>query len=207
MKPFLRNSLPVRLALLLRDYLRWRQRQFAAPSPHLIKQACLLRNSTPNATWIETGTFLGETTELLARHGAKVVSIEPEPTLFANARQYFTRFANVEIVNGLSEDVFPTLLPGISGNVNFWLDGHYSAGITHKGPQDTPVLDELRSIADNLPHFEKVCVLVDDIRCFQPHRAEYASYPALDLLVDWARSNKLHWHIEHDIFIARNFAD
>ena len=207
MNPLLRNSPPVRLALLLRDYLRWSQRGFASPSPHFIKQGCLLRNGIPDATWIETGTFLGETTELLARHGTKVVSIEPEPTLFANAKQYFKRFGNVEIVNGLSENVFPTLLPGISGNVNFWLDGHYSAGISHQGPQDTPVLDELRAIGDNLHHFQKVCVLVDDIRCFQPWRAEYASYPALDLLVDWARSNNMHWHIEHDIFIARNFVD
>lgn len=58
-------------------YKEWEQRGFTAPSPHLIKQAVVLRNGIPGATWVETGTYMGQTTELLSRHGSKVYSIEP----------------------------------------------------------------------------------------------------------------------------------
>jgi hypothetical protein len=96
------------------------------------------------------------------------------------------------------------LLPSLSGNINFWLDGHYSAGITYRGPQDTPILDELAHISNNLHRFEKVCVMVDDIRSFDSEIDEYSSYPSLNILVDWANQNGLGWHIEHDIFVAKS---
>jgi hypothetical protein len=38
---------------------------------------------------------------------------------------------------------------------------------------------------------------------FNPGQAGSEGYPSLDLLVDWARSNNFHWHIEHDIFVAK----
>jgi hypothetical protein len=48
--------------------------------------------------------------------------------------------------------------------------------------------------------------MVDDVRCFNPLNLEYGTYPSIDYLVDWARKNKLFWHIEHDIFIAKSFS-
>jgi len=203
-KAHIRNSFFYRLFFLFTGYISWAKNRFSAPSPHFIKQACIIRNSIPNATWIETGTYLGQTTKLLSKNGCMVFSLEPEPILFANAESYFRNFKNVEILNGTSEEIFPNLLPRISGNVNFWLDGHYSAGITFRGEQDTPILDELKNIAKNLNHFNEVCIMVDDIRCFNPHKAEYSTYPSVNILVSWAQENSLTWHIEHDIFVARS---
>lgn len=188
-----------------KEMRNWAERGYAAPSPHLIKQNCLIRNGIPGATWVETGTFLGETTALLADHSPMVYSVEPEPKLFARAKELFANKKNVEIINGGSEDVFPGLLPKIHGDVNFWLDGHYSAGITFKGKVDTPVKDELRCISENISNFRRVAVLVDDVRCFDPQSEEFAGYPSIDFLVDWARSNKFTWHIEQDIFVAKNY--
>ena len=204
MRTFVRNSDPYRYYTLFREYIQWSKRKFAAPSPHFIKQSCLIRNSVPQATWVETGTHLGQTTQVLARYASRVYSIEPEPTLFANAQRYFEKYEHVDIINGTSEDVFPTLLPTIKGNINFWLDGHYSAGATFQGKQDTPILDELKSIGENIGNFDKICVLVDDIRCFCSSQERYDNYPSIDKLVEWARSNSLSWHIEHDIFVAKN---
>jgi hypothetical protein len=181
----------------------WAVTGFAPPSPHFIKQAVLLRNGLSDATWVETGTFMGDTTRVLSKVANMVYSIEPEPELFANANRAFKDVNNVKIINGLSEDVFPKLLPELRGNVCFWLDGHYSAGVTFKGPQDTPVVDELAVISANLGRMEKVVVMVDDVRCFNPIHSEYVNYPEIDFIVDWARQNKLSWHIEHDIFIAK----
>lgn len=199
----MRNNSIYRLLSGIRDCLQWSKRGYAAPSPHFVKQACLLRNRFPAATWVETGTFLGQTTQFLSNHAEKVYSIEPEPKLFARAQKLFRSQKHVEILNGASEDVFPELLPRIAGDVNFWLDGHYSAGITFKGRQDTPILDELACISRHIQRFGKVCVLVDDIRCFNPRIPEYSTFPSLDTLVAWATKHEMSWHIEHDIFVAK----
>ena len=204
LKTYVRKSYLYRLFRFVSDVMAWAKRRFYAPSPHFIKQACVIRNGFPRAVWVETGTYLGQTTEVLARHATKVYSIEPEPTLYANAKDYFSKFENVEILGGTSEQVLPSLLPRINGDVNFWLDGHYSAGITFKGPKDTPIMEELKCISENITHFHKVCVLVDDVRCFNPRQKEYSTYPSLDVLVGWAKENNLVWHIEHDIFVAKN---
>jgi hypothetical protein len=198
--------IPRRLRLLRQRLLAmrdWRKRQFAAPSPGHIKERVLLRNGIPNAQWVETGTYLGDTTALLSRNARQVYSIEPAPALFEQAARRFRDVPNVKILHGTSEEVFPQLLPTLSGDLNFWLDGHYSAGMTYKGALDTPIAIELACIERNLARFSRMAVLVDDVRCFDPSIEEFAQYPELDFLVDWARRNRLKWHIEHDIFVAR----
>ena len=185
-------------------YRDWADREFAAPSPHFVKQMVLLRNGVRDATWVETGTFMGDTTDVLFKVAKMVYSIEPEPTLFSKAEQKFSHTSNVKIINGLSEDVLTKLLPTISGNICFWLDGHYSGGITFKGPQETPIVDELEAIGRNVAQMGKVVVMVDDIRLFDPRTPEFSAYPPVDVLVDWARKTNFNWHIEHDIFIAKN---
>lgn len=186
-----------------RDWLDWRQRGFAAPSPDFIKRTVLLRHGWPEATWVETGTYRGDTTVLLAASARRVVSLEPADALYAAARQRFANTPNVELINATSEAAFPTLLPKLEGGVCFWLDGHFSGGPTFKGPNDTPILDELATIAGHLARWPRVAVLVDDLRLFTGAVHAYGPYPPLAKLVEWAQANGLAWHIEHDIFVAR----
>jgi hypothetical protein len=186
------------------EFIEWESRGFLAPSPSNIKRAVLLRHGTPQTVWVETGTFKGDTTALLAQKCKQIHTIEPEPLLYAEAKNRFAGQDKVNVIHGLSENVFPQLLPTLSGDLNFWLDGHYSGGITHQGPIDCPVREELRHIQDNRHHFRRLTVLIDDIRCFDPTIPAYSDYPPLDELVDWARINRLKWHIEHDIFIAQS---
>jgi len=188
---------------LWRDALEWRSRGFAAPSPDRIKRAVLLRHHLSDATWVETGTYRGETTAVLARVARHVVSLEPEPALYEAARQRFANTPNVELVNATSEAAFPTLLPRLEGSLCFWLDGHFSGGPTFKGPNDTPILQELEQIAAQLPRWPQVAVLVDDLRLFTGQVHAYGPYPPLGTLVQWAERHALAWHIEHDIFVAR----
>jgi hypothetical protein len=184
----------------------WEQKDFSAPSPPFVKRMCLSRNAIPGSTFIESGTFLGETTKFLGDRYPKVISIEPEPKLFENARRLFDSYANVEIINGTSETVFPILIPQLHGDVSFWLDGHNSDGITHKDLTDTPIACELRVIEENLSNFEKISVCIDDVRCFISLLKEFEDYPDLTYLISWAERNSLQWHIEHDIFVATNNA-
>lgn len=189
---------------VLFDFRAWRGRDYDAPSPKTVKDRVLRRNSIPGGTWVETGTFLGETTSLLASWGGPVYSLEPAKSLFDRAARRFKGQRHVVIVNAPSEESFPKLLPTLKGPLNFWLDGHFSAGATFQGELDTPIISELDAIAANLPKLLPIAILIDDVRCFDPTLPEYATYPPLDVLVDWARKHDLRWHIEHDIMIMRS---
>jgi hypothetical protein len=184
----------------LRFYRDWDASDFQSPSPHFIKQRVVLRNGIKGSTYIETGTYLGLTTELLASQASRVFTLEPSLTLYEQAKLRLSKFENVECLNGSSEDLLPILIPKISGAVTFWLDGHYSGGDTYKGINDTPILKELEIIAQNLDKFSRVALMIDDIRLFEN---ESLSYPNRDFLVKWALSNNFWWNIEHDIFIAK----
>jgi hypothetical protein len=184
---------------------RWAENSYSSPSPNFVKQSIVLSNVIPDSTTVETGTYMGETTELLETKSMKVISIEPEKNLFRMAQLKFAGKPKFQIINGTSEDIFPLLIPTLSGDVSFWLDGHFSSGITYRGPKETPILDELSIIEANIGNLQRVVVMVDDIRCFDPTLPEYSTYPTRTYLVEWAGKNGLSWTIEHDIFIAKNF--
>jgi hypothetical protein len=190
----------------LRELSEWRRRRFGAPSPAFVKREVLLRNGLPAATWVETGTYRGDTTAVLARAVHRVISLEPADELFRAAQARFADVANVEIVHATSEQAFPTLLPRLQGDVCFWLDGHFSGGPTFKGPHDTPIVFELAAIGEHLARWPCAVVMVDDLRLFTGRVHAYGPYPPLDDLVDWARRHRLAWHIEHDILVARKEA-
>lgn len=186
----------------LRD---WQKRGWTDHAPQFVKESVLRKYAIDGATWVETGTFMGKTTRFLSAMAPAVHTIEPAPKLFKRAQRKF-KGTNVTVINGTSEEVFPSLLPTLEGDLCFWLDGHYSAGQTFKGETDCPVEDELRAIADNLDRFELISILIDDVRCFLSTAADFDDYPSIDYLVDWARDHDMIWRVEQDIFIIRNWA-
>ena len=153
--------------------------------------------------WIETGTYMGRTTDFLRRIGTSVVSIEASKELASKAKYLFERHSNVQIVHGLSEDELEKILDGLGSEVRriaFWLDGHFSGGPTHLGPVETPIQKELEIISRKLERFDEVSVFIDDFRCFVNQETDY---PGTEILSCWAKENNLSWSVEHDIFIAR----
>jgi hypothetical protein len=158
-------------------------------------------NSLQNATWIETGTYLGDTTRKLAKIARQVISIEPqlELSLFASTR--LRRFKNVEIKNATSESCIAQVLEGVIGPACFWLDGHYSGDVTFRGSEISPISTELIAISKYLKK-DDVVVFVDDFRLFVNSTA--TGYPPHSALVAWAIENNLSWTVEQDIFIAKS---
>lgn len=187
--------------------LSWSRNGFQPPSPQFIKYF-VLQKWGGNQTWIETGTYLGDTTTFLAKNCKMVYSIEASEYFATKALKKFSTRDNIKIIKGLSEEMLPELLDSLTStekkDITFWLDGHYSGGNTFHGPNDTPISQELATITGNLQNFSSVTVLVDDVRCFNPRIADFAQYPELEFLVKFAISNDLFWTIEHDIFIATN---
>ena len=191
----------------------WVQAGAPMPAPWAVKMRVLERYMIPGAAWVETGTYLGETTAFLAERSPQVVSLEPAPTLWEKAAQKFAGSDRVTVLNKSSEDGFLETFGLIqSSRVCFWLDGHYSGGSTFSGLENTPILQELGLIASKLNdgRLTQVAVFIDDVREFASLNRERvgnpgaAGYPPLRVLVNWAEELDLVWLVEHDIFIARS---
>ena len=182
------------------ESLKWRKSNYSSPSPQHVKIRILKSNSLQNATWIETGTYLGDTTSKLAKISQKVISIEPQTELSVFASKRLRRHKNVEIINATSESSITDILKGISGPTCFWLDGHYSGDVTFQGSEVSPISAELSAISRYLTR-NKVVVLIDDFRLFV--NSATTGYPPQSTLIAWASENNLFWTVEHDIFIAK----
>jgi len=183
----------------------WITKNYEVPVPQIIKWS-VLRRWGGAGTWIETGTYMGETTKMLSTIATFVYSIEPMQALAQNATKRFQATHNIAIIEGRSEIETPRLLESLNErereDISFWLDGHFSSGSTYMGVQETPIIEELTAIAFNLPRFKSVTVLVDDVRCFNSKLSDLNGYPDVSFLSSWAEENSLTWTIEYDIFIA-----
>jgi hypothetical protein len=181
---------------------RWINSDYQEYTPQFVKEKVFKNYCIANSDWVETGTFLGSSTQYFSKRSPHVYSIEPEIKLYEAACNRF-KGRNVTLFNDISENVLPILLPTLSGNLNFWLDGHYSGGGTFKGNKDCPIKDELNAIAVNFDNFKKLSILIDDVRCFLSSSSEYSHYPSIDYLVDFARRFNMRWRVECDIFIMQ----
>ena len=186
----------------------WKKRNFLPPSPNSIKHQVLINNNLSDSLWIETGTYYGETTRLLSKISKKTISIEADKQLFETSKKKLGNLKNIELLIGKSEDL---LDKSISENLHFkniciYLDAHlcqdHLKNIKTFGSEDTatPILRELEIVRKYYGKFEKINVLIDDIRLFY---GNFQNYPDKNILVDWCKENNFSWEIEHDIFICK----
>lgn len=184
------------------DGLLWKVRNYRSPSPQYVKTRILSSHSLDNAIWVETGTYLGDTTLNLSKIAKSVISIEPQIELSKFAGKRLKRHKNIKVLNSTSEECIAGILDGLVGPVCFWLDGHYSGDVTYKGSAISPILQELTAVSTYVNKGNPVVVFVDDFRLFVSSAS--SGYPSHLSLVDWAFENNLEWTVEHDIFIAKS---
>ena len=142
---------------------------------------------------VETGTYLGDMLEAARPGFAELYSIELDRELHQRAVQRFARRENVKILCGDSAEILPQLVADLDGPALFWLDGHYSAGITARGGKDTPIIAELEAIARH-PASGHV-ILIDDARCFDGTH----DYPTL-----WELEGVASRHWPHHVFEVKD---
>lgn len=183
--------------------LRWPFSGYSVPAPRGVKIGVLKRYGYLSGSWIESGTYLGRTTRILARKAESVITIEPSKFLAERAMSKLQSLSNVRVIHALSEDVFPSLLAESSSPLSLWLDGHTSGGLTHLGPIPTPIRSELSAIASLCGSIDRLAVFIDDFRGFGNSHEAVGAYPHRSELVSWANALQLGWTIEHDIFVAR----
>ena len=187
---------------VLRQYQRFYQRDFTSPSPNLFKMKTLMHFADSKGAWLETGTYIGTTSEYLAKRFTKVITIEPSDYYFEIASQRLKKYKNVTVLKGTSEELFEESLISVSTRANIWLDGHFSEGRTYLANSVTPIVDELLAISRQKESFESLIVFIDDIRLFPRTEVEKNGYPQFQLLIDWCRDNSFKWELQNDILIA-----
>lgn len=112
--------------------------------------------------FIETGTFMGETSLNMSKVFAEVVTIEALQSLYDKAKEMF-RDTNVISLYGDSSIVLREVLEKLKTSAVFWLDGHYSGPDTFRGNKEFPIIEECVAI-DTLFQGEESLVLIDDMR-------------------------------------------
>lgn len=115
-------------------------------------------------TFIETGTYTGEMVGAFLSDVEQIYSIELSEELCRNAEEKFANSPHVHIVQGDSGKILPEIMKDIKEPCLFWLDGHYSGGITARGETDTPILQELDAILSS--PYDHI-ILIDDARCYK----------------------------------------
>jgi hypothetical protein len=178
----------------LRGWVRGTQ---AGAAPALVKRALLrsLAAAYRLSTFVETGTSLANTTYALRNDFDRIITIELDPKVCANARRRLSAFKHISVRQGDSASLLPQIVKELTGPALFFLDGHYSGLLTARGEKDTPVLEELGSVMSD-SRFEHV-IVIDDARCFTGEN----DYPTLEALQSFvsARAPQLRFFRHTDM--------
>lgn len=179
--------------------ITWYAKNKPSSTPHLIKQKIVksYQRKYGLKILIETGTYLGAMVNATKDDFKKIYTIELDDKLYKSAKNKFKKYQHVKVLSGDSTNVLPKLLKQINQPCLFWLDAHFSRGITAKGIKETPIMEELNSI---LKHKIKThVILIDDANAFIGKK----DYPKVTYLKRFIlkRYRDLSVKIEYNIII------
>jgi hypothetical protein len=170
----------------------WERNGRPVPPPHIVKQR-IIRDFAKGfglKVLVETGTYYGDMVEAMKPYFNQIYSIELSRELYEKAKQRFDGNERIKIIHGDSGIELSNIVAEIIQPALFWLDGHYSAGVTAKGEKDTPIFEELTHIFNSQQSGH--VIIIDDARCFGTDPA----YPSIAELSDFIRANNSNANIE-----------
>ena len=134
------------------------------PPPHSIKVKAVLDYAQRYKlqVLVETGTYAGDMVRKCGSYFREIYTIELDSILAHEAENKFRKKKHIHVVLGDSGDKLPDLLKKIDEPVLFWLDGHFSGGVTAKGSTITPLAQELEAISSH--RIKEHVILIDDAR-------------------------------------------
>ena len=169
----------------------WELEGKPVPPPHVFKQQTLnhYKKLFKLKILVETGTYYGDMVESMKNHFDYIYSIELSKKLFEKAKQRFEGVLHIELIYGDSGLELGKVIKKLDKPTLFWLDGHYSGGLTARGQKDTPIFEELEHIF-NTPTGGHV-ILIDDARCF----GSEPNYPSILELSEFIKSKNSNVNI------------
>jgi hypothetical protein len=135
---------------------------------------------TKYTSFIETGTFVGDTIFALEPYFDKLYTIEFSELYYNSTRQKYNG-NKISFILGDSSIVFQSFLPKITDKCIFYLDGHWSSNNTGRSEKDCPLVEEITHI-NNL-FMNEAIIIIDDVRLF-------GRSPKTGLNEDWSKISK-----------------
>lgn len=135
----------------MRSVSRMRNTPFNGDAQRTATVEALLRD-VPCDLAVETGTWIGNTTQWLARNLPRAVSIEKDEGCHGVAIMRLSHHTNLELLLGSSDNLLPSICEAnASARLFAYLDAH-------DRPDVPPLLAELRVLSDH----GNAVVLIDD---------------------------------------------
>ena len=126
----------------------------------------ILNKFNKNNIFIESGSYLGD--GIICAYNSnmfnKIYSIEIKKELYDNLCKKFNSYDDIHLHLGDSGEILGDIIKNINEGITFWLDGHYSAGITgYSKKYLSPIEKELEIIAEYLKDKDNALIIIDDI--------------------------------------------
>ena len=133
--------------------------------------------------FVETGTFYGGTAVWASNIFERVYTIENSKEMYEAAVNNHQDKSNIKFLLGDSRTHLKKVVSQLEKPAVFWLDAHWSGGLTYGDNDQCPLLEEIDVINSSpLDHF----ILIDDARLFlsspqPPHNVE--QWPTISELI------------------------
>ncbi len=161
-----------------------------------------ISNQNNFENFVETGTYLGNLIYSIKEDFKCIFTIELSEELALNAQQKFEKYSNINVIHGDSGKELAKIIPLLDTKTIFWLDGHFSGGITARGEKDAPVFEELESIFKSINAGLRHLILIDDARLFL-NKTLYTGYLRYPEIENWVQKDLKGYKIQvmNDIIV------
>lgn len=164
--------------------------------------AIFLKNIYDINIFIETGTYKGKTSLWASQYFQKVYTIEKSESIYNDTVHRLGHIKNIDFLLGHSAEKLKEILRQVQEPAIFWLDAHWSAGITYGKDEKSPLIDELKIILKNSKYN---LLLIDDASLFlapppKPHKIE--NWPTIHEILDNFNKYERYTIIYEDVIIS-----
>ena len=178
---------------------KWENDGYPIPPPHIVKQETIKKYAADFniKIFIETGTYLGDMADAVKREFDLIYSIELSHDLWLKASNRLKSYNHIKIIEGDSGEELKRLVPQITQPSLYWLDAHYSGGITATGTKSCPIYSEIEAILKS--KVSGNIILIDDARLFNGQD----DYPKIEDLKNYIKKYKNHSQIKIEFDLIR----
>ena len=171
---------------------KWEKSGRPLPPPHQVKQKVVeaYHDVSGYSILVETGTCLGDMVDAEKKKFDHIYSVELSEKLCRDAQRRFRRYKHIDIRQGDSRKVLGEIVKQLDRPAIFWLDAHYSGGVTARSDKDCPIYEEIDAIFNAKPLHH--IFLIDDAR----HFTGQGDYPTIEALTRYIRNKEDHYEVE-----------
>jgi hypothetical protein len=158
--------------------------------------------------FVETGTYNGDTAVWASKYFKNVFTIERSRPIWQKTHEKYKHLKNINFLFGDSAEIINKISPLLDKPTIFWLDAHYSEGITYGKNDECALLRELDAILTIKGNY---FILIDDARLFlspPPHPHIAIQWPDFSQILSKFEKKSAHYAVVIDdvIIICPNSA-